>query len=122
MGIGATMSRWLLAIEVILAVLMGLTRKRNPEIHPTRVVWSAQTMTAVAALLVAGAVLGTTIWQGYETRRHNRLSVQPAMTFEQNPFDTEPFIGITLANVGLGVAIVKPFRISHWDEDGTSTN
>ena len=36
-----------------------------------------QITSTIVTLCVALLAIGLTVWQGYETRRHNRLTVQP---------------------------------------------
>ena len=69
------------------------------------------TVTAIAALIVAAAALGTAVWQGLETRRHQRLSVAPALVFEWNDSENFDFVGLKLSNQGTGPGLVGPFHI-----------
>jgi len=68
-------------------------------------------MIGVSATVIALASLLLSVWQGLEARHHDRLSVLPRLTFK-NAFATgEPHTGITLANKGVGPAIVQKFAI-----------
>ena len=66
----------------------------------------------LAVFLAIFAVV-ISIWQGYEQRRHNRLSVKPILTFDGITSNNRRMI--RLSNDGLGPAIIKRFRII---EDG----
>jgi hypothetical protein len=65
-----------------------------------------ETTVALAAAVIALASLGLSIWQGFETRHHDRLSVLPVLTstIEDSP-DKEA--GLTVANKGVGPAIIR---------------
>lgn len=71
--------------------------------------FSASDVVAVAAALIALCSLGATIWQGWISRSHNRLSVRPMLVWVRDRTLDES--GITLRfsikNLGVGPAIVK---------------
>ena len=46
--------------------------------------WTVDRITAISAVVIAVATLAVSIWQGYETRRHQRLSVRPALVVDWN--------------------------------------
>ena len=78
---------------------------------------------AVAAWLTALAALGTAIWQGVVAQRHQKLSVQPAITFHEGWSHENDFVGLIISNQGLGPAVMKPLlifvsedRVNNWDE------
>jgi hypothetical protein len=73
------------------------------------------TVTAIAAISVAAIALVVSIWQGYETRHHNRLSVRPVLILDVDYTKDEAVETIRLRNVGTGPAIVKTFTVN---EDG----
>lgn len=66
-------------------------------------------MTNVLTILVALAAIGLSVWQGYEFRMHNRLSVlpqlEPSMSTINVPGDTM-FVRYEVANTGLGPAVL----------------
>ena len=76
--------------------------------------------------LLAGAMalisLSVAIWDGIETRNHNRLSVRPFLSFsnsttsssttnDQNITITKSKSTISVINKGLGPASIKSFKI-----------
>ena len=64
---------------------------------------------------IALVALGISIWQGYETRTHNRKSVIAHLSFSISFDDTgseDPGFGITLSNAGSGPAIIDSIDIS----------
>lgn len=51
------------------------------------------------------------IWQGWQTRRHNRLSVRPRLTSETNDDAGNGFYSIELINNGIGPALIEEFLV-----------
>jgi len=72
---------------------------------------TAERITAIATVIIAVAALWVAVWQGCETRRHNRLSVKPHLTFLYKKAKGSDFIGLFLFNKGVGPAIVDSFEI-----------
>lgn len=70
---------------------------------------SADTITAICSIIIAGLALIITLWQGYVTRKHNRLSVTPRLCFSQTIVPEEKSKKVT--NKGIGPAIIKKVRI-----------
>ncbi|MCE5319170.1 MAG: hypothetical protein LLG04_17635 [Parachlamydia sp.] len=69
-------------------------------------------ITTIATVIIAITALGVSIWQGIETRKHNRLSVRPHLVFltDFSPQDSE--LGIYIKNNGVGPAYIKDVEIS----------
>ncbi len=65
---------------------------------------------AFASGVVAFIALAAAIWQGWVTRRHNRLSVTPQLRLDVDTTDGEP-IRIPLVNCGIGPAIIECFIV-----------
>lgn len=79
----------------------------------------------IGTSIVAGLAVVVSLWQGYETRRHNRLSVKPLIAFDRNysqnvktpelgaeaKADTVRYFTLRLKNQGFGPAIVKRFQL-----------
>ena len=65
---------------------------------------SSETIVSLSAIIIAIASIGVTIWQGIETRKHNRLSVRPGLEITFG-LDKDNF-GYFLTNNGLGPAII----------------
>lgn len=66
------------------------------------------------ALVVSVCALGLTVWQGVVTRKHNKLSVRPAITstrVSRSKNDGTPVsvLNLHLINQGLGPAFIKSF-------------
>lgn len=66
---------------------------------------------SLAAAVTAIAALAVSIWQGVETRRHNRLSVVPHLTYYVTFATMDQNVGIKLSNNGIGPAVVTTFAI-----------
>lgn len=66
---------------------------------------------AIASTIIALCALGFTIWQGVQTRRHNRLSVQPHLTTWNHSEHNKLLYTIDLINNGIGPALIKNFSI-----------
>jgi hypothetical protein len=77
---------------------------------------SPEQLTAVAAVVVAATALSVSVWQAAITRRHNRLSVRPALFFLW--YDSPDRIGLYLRNVGLGPAQIHSLDLSLVDGNG----
>jgi len=67
---------------------------------------------ALAAMFIALGALVVSFWQGFLTRKHNRLSVRPHLTFERDLGDREDSFGIHVVNNGLGPAIYSAFTLT----------
>jgi hypothetical protein len=61
----------------------------------------------VVALVLAFLAFVLSIWNSWETRRHNRLTVSPHLWFNLILGWNEDLVGINLANNGVGPAIIK---------------
>jgi hypothetical protein len=64
---------------------------------------------AIIGLIIALGAALTTIWQGFLTRRHNRLSVTPILRIDRNRIPGEPY-SIVLRNNGVGPAIIRSIK------------
>ncbi len=71
---------------------------------------SSDKITSIAAIIVAIAAIGISVWQGMDNRRHNRLSVRPKLQiiFRADPQGDAGFI---VRNDGLGPANIKRFDV-----------
>ncbi len=74
----------------------------------------ADNITAIATAFIAVCALGVTVWQGMETRKHNRLSVRPFLVLritEEKIDEKKPNVEIKfiIANNGSGSAFIKKF-------------
>lgn len=73
---------------------------------------SHSTIIGVAATVIALASLLLSVWEGYQTRLHDHLSVMPRLQLINNFVDSEPEFGLLLCNKGTGPAIVREIKIS----------
>ena len=82
---------------------------------------TANLITSIAAATIACIALFVSIWQGYLTRQHNRLSVEPILHFTSGSLphvenkSTFTYI-ISLANDGLGPAVINSININYKGE------
>jgi hypothetical protein len=71
--------------------------------------FNADRILSVSAIVIALASVGVSVWEGYETRLHNRLSVRPKIEIigdvEQTCF------GLAILNNGLGPAVIRDNNI-----------
>ncbi len=72
----------------------------------------ADNITAIATVFIAVCALGVTLWQGMETRKHNRLSVRPSLVLRitEGKIDAKKpnaEIKFIIANNGSGSAFIK---------------
>ncbi len=65
----------------------------------------------IAATVIALASLLLSVWQGSETRRHDRLMVRPSLVLINHFVDGDPEYGVLLSNKGIGPAFVRELRI-----------
>ncbi len=66
---------------------------------------------SIAALVAALAAVGVAVWQGAETRRHNRRSVKPHLTYYTFFSANHPCAGLELSNNGVGPAVITRFEV-----------
>ena len=63
-----------------------------------------------AIVFIALIALLLALWEGYQNRRHNKLSMKPNLYFEGHLVRGEP-IGLFLVNGGVGPAIILSARL-----------
>lgn len=82
-----------------------------------------QILSTAVTLVVAITAIGLSIWQGYETRLHNRLSVQPYLNVETTRLsqDTTFVLRISLLSSGLGPAVVEKVLVYDRDAPGDAS-
>jgi hypothetical protein len=73
---------------------------------------TAADITAIAASVVGLAALGVAIWQGLESRKHNRLMAKPRLDFDIDFALNRERVGLFLENTGLGPALVTSVNVS----------
>ena len=74
-------------------------------------------ITAIAAAVIALTALTVSVWQGLETRNHNRLAATPIFafdTFRENEGSQIKRV-LCLRNIGVGPAIIK--KITYYVDD-----
>ncbi len=74
--------------------------------------WGVEVYTAIVTVIIAVIALSFSIWQGLETRRHNRLSVRPVLerVLDVKLNDDTLHYMLAIVNQGTGPAIVKKFQ------------
>jgi len=65
------------------------------------------TLTAISSIIIALIALGISIWQGIETRNHNRQTVTPNLSITRDFRNEAKDVGIFIESVGLGPVIIK---------------
>ena len=61
--------------------------------------------------IIAICALAFSIWQGMQTRKHNKLSVKPHLITCSNNNDRKGFYKLVLINNGLGPALINKFLV-----------
>ena len=87
------------------------------------IIMDANIIIAIASVFIATCALLFTAWQGWETRKHNKISVRPILTGET--FDAERYsvekdirrVSLEIINSGIGPAIIKSFVLIFDDEE-----
>jgi hypothetical protein len=69
-----------------------------------------------ASTVIAICALALTVWQGIQTRKHNRLSCKPFLTTWIGKDLKNNFYSVDLINNGLGPAVIENFTIKVDDE------
>ncbi len=65
----------------------------------------------VSSAVIALCALAISIWQGIQTRNHNKISFRPHLTTWSHNQSKQGVYAIDLMNNGLGPAIIKSFTI-----------
>lgn len=73
---------------------------------------SLEVIISVASSLIALCALCFTIWQGFLTRKHNRISYKPHLTSWSHKELQQGIFALDVINNGLGPAVIKEFTIS----------
>lgn len=71
----------------------------------------AETVTAIAASLIALISLFVSIFQMREARRFDTISVRPSVEFTRHFESGAQFYGITISNNGLGPCIIRKLEV-----------
>ena len=70
------------------------------------------TITAISSMIIALIALVVSIWQGIETRNHNRRTLTPKLSITRDLRNEAEDIGIFIESVGLGPVIIKKVVIT----------
>jgi hypothetical protein len=70
-----------------------------------------QFITGVSSGIIALCALILSLYQGYQTRKHNRLSFKPHLTTWTNTNPEMGFYSVELINNGLGPALIEEFTV-----------
>jgi hypothetical protein len=65
----------------------------------------------ISSVVIALCALGISVWQGIQTRKHNKLSFRPHLTTWTHSNIEKGFYAIELINNGLGPAIIESFTV-----------
>lgn len=68
-------------------------------------------ITAISTIMIACVAIGLSIWQGIETRNHNKLSVKPLLSVTISTSKNDSSMGVRVDNNGIGPAIIREFLI-----------
>lgn len=71
---------------------------------------NTETYISITATAISLSAFGVAVWQGYLTRKHNRLSVKPMLHFNTGIVGDDYVI--ELRNTGVGPAILKDCKIT----------
>jgi hypothetical protein len=78
-------------------------------------------VTTIATVVIAVTAVAFGICQSLAARKHNRLSVRPLLVTEVNCDPTMRGFGVSVANKGVGPAIVTDFRVLVDGQDETAS-
>lgn len=81
----------------------------------------AAVVVAVASAIIAAGALWLAWWTAQQTRQHNILSVRPKVTGSLAWRKTAPQFTLSIANNGLGPALIEEIRVSTDGEGGVLT-
>lgn len=71
-----------------------------------------QFITGISTTVIALCALAFSIWQGIQTRKHNKLSVRPHFTIWTKSDVLKGFFAIELTNNGIGPALIEKFLVT----------
>ncbi len=66
---------------------------------------------AISSVVIAVCALGISIWQGYLTRKHNRLTVNPYAVIQVDLSAQSEQVGVQIRNQGVGPMIINSIGI-----------
>jgi len=66
---------------------------------------------AIPTIVIACVAVGISVWQGYVTRRHNKLSVKPILEIHTSLSKDNTPMGVSVENCGFGPAIINDFIV-----------
>ena len=87
-----------------------------PEPHDQRSTGTGGTLSRLQPLLtliIAVAAIGLAVWEGAESRRHNRLTVKPRIAGAINAGrdGRGEYVTMSIESTGLGPAVINTFRV-----------
>jgi hypothetical protein len=64
-------------------------------------------------LVIAVVAIGLALWEGVESRRHNRLTVKPriAGAIDEGRDNNGEYVRMSIESTGLGPAVINTFRV-----------
>jgi len=75
---------------------------------------TTETLISLSAAAISLSAFGVALWQGYVTRKHNRLSVKPMLHFDLGMIGGD-FV-LQLKNTGVGPALITNWHVTFSDE------
>jgi len=98
------------------------TQKENQRLHELSESNNlADYVSLYVPILIAVCAVGLTLWQGYQTRIHNRLSVRPDLVQLRSVRPYQEGIGIYIENNGLGPGTIVKLTL-YFDDTPTPIN
>ena len=70
-----------------------------------------QIVIGIASIVIASCAVIVSVWHGWVTRKHNKLSCKPHLTTWNYSAEKEGCYAVELMNNGLGPALIKEFLI-----------
>lgn len=70
-----------------------------------------ETVISLCSVAIALGALSIAVYEGYVTRRHNRLSTKPHLSFKCDLQKDSPQVNVMVRNNGLGPAVLKAFEV-----------
>lgn len=77
----------------------------------------AQIATALATTIIALAAVAVAVYEGSKNRKHNRLSLKPALVLDTSTSNNPPSVSATVVNAGLGPAVIRKIQLFNHGEE-----
>ncbi len=100
-------------LYIVEKIIIAIVNSVDIEMIKTIVFVVVYIITQYLSVIIAACVLSVTIWQGWQNRKHNRLSVKPFLNVlgcVSRSGNIKDYT-VTLVNHGVGPAIIKNFEL-----------